>query len=76
MRRTCKVTLTDLHGVSALAAFRQEGWAAEALVPGAVLRIEVQLPPVIHEVPIKALERWGQAPSSSPKEYAAKRLLR
>jgi hypothetical protein len=25
-----------------------------------VIRVEVQLPPVVHEVPVTALERWGK----------------
>ena len=33
-------------GAAAVAAFRQEGWAAAALTPNAVLHIEVQLPPI------------------------------
>ena len=60
----------------AIEAFRRESWAAHALTPNAVLRIEVQLPSVIHDVPLKAVERWRHGPSVSPKEYSAKRRLR
>lgn len=61
---------------AAIVVFRQEAWAAQALTPTAVLRVEVQLPPVIHEVPLKAVERWAAGPSVSPKEELAKRRVR
>jgi len=60
----------------AIRAFRWEPWAAHALTGNAVLRIEVQVPPVVHEVPLQAVERWRDGPSPSPKEYAVKRRLR
>jgi hypothetical protein len=44
---------------AAVAAFRLPGWAAEALTPNALLHIEVQLPPITHDVPLKAIDRWG-----------------
>jgi hypothetical protein len=41
-------------GAAALGAFRQRGWAENALTPpDAAFRIEVQLPPVFHEVPLR-----------------------
>jgi hypothetical protein len=89
--RTCRVTATDLDGVShhvdvqastlfeaaaaAVAAFRQQGWAAAALTPNATLRVEVQLPPIVHDVPLKSIERWLRTPSVSPKEEMAKRRV-
>jgi hypothetical protein len=66
------VTLFEA-AAAAVAAFRQEPWAADALTPSAVLRVEVQPPPVVHEVPLKAVDRWLKAPSTSPQESAAKR---
>jgi hypothetical protein len=63
-------------GAAAVAAFRQQGWAAEALTPNAVLHIEVQLPPITHDVPLKAIERWLRTPSVSPKEEMWMRSLR
>ena len=90
--RTCRVTLKDVDGLihhvevqastlfeagaAAVAAFRQQGWAADALTPNAVLHIEVQLPPITHDVPLKAIERWLRTPSVSPKEEVVKRALR
>lgn len=52
---------------AAVAQMRQEGWTG-TLPPDAVLRVEVQLVPVVHEVPLKALERWANGPSVSPKQ--------
>ena len=68
--RTCKVTVMGLDGTShsvevqaatlfeaasaAITAFRQEGWAADALTPNARLRVEVHPPPTVHEVTLKA----------------------
>jgi hypothetical protein len=90
--RRCVVSVIDADGVShsvevqaatvfeaaaaALVAFRAEGWAAAALTPASVLRVSVPAPAVIHEVPLKALERWARAPSTSPQAHLAKRLLR
>ena len=90
--RTCRVTVKDLDGVAhhvevqastlfeagaaAIAAFRQQGWAADALTPTATLHIEVELPPIAHDVPLKAIERWLSKPSVSPKEEMGKRTLR
>ena len=87
--RSCRVTAKDVDGVThhvdvqastlfeaaaaAVGAFRQQGWAAEALTPNALLRVEVLLPPVVHDVPLKAVERWLRKPSVSPKEEIAKR---
>jgi hypothetical protein len=90
--RKCLVSIRDLDGVThsvtvsgatlfeaaaaAIALFKQEQWARAALTMNAVLRIEVQLPPVIHDVPLKAVERWVNGPSVSPREEAAKRPMR
>jgi hypothetical protein len=83
------VTVVDLDGVrhavtvegdslyeaaaAALAAFRQEPWAAAALTPTATLHVEVHSPATMHAVPLKALERWKRSPSASPKEFVTKR---
>lgn len=90
--RTCRVTIKDVEGVAhhvevqasslfeagaaAVAAFRQQGWATEALTPNATLHIEVQLPPIAHDVPMKAIEQWLRTPSVSPKEEMGKRAFR
>ena len=87
--RACRVTARGLDGVAhsvevqastlfeaaaaALGLFREQGWSADALTPNAVLRVEVQLPPTVHDVPLKAVEQWLRSPSSSPRELAAKR---
>jgi hypothetical protein len=87
--RTCRVTVKDVEGIThsvtvngsslfeaaaaALAAFREQGWAAAALTPTAILRVEIQMPAVVHEVPLKAIERWLRSPSASPREALAKR---
>jgi hypothetical protein len=34
----------------------------------AVLHIEVQLPPIAHDVPLKAAERWLEKASVRPRE--------
>lgn len=54
---------------------REDG-LMEPLGPTAVIRVEVQLAPVIHEVPLNALERWANGPSVSPREGVLKRPLR
>ena len=90
--RKCLVSVKDLDGIThsvtvsgttlfeaaaaAIALFRQEGWASAALTKNAVLRIEVQLPPVVHDVPLKAVDRWVNGPSVSPRDEAAKRQIR
>lgn len=87
--RTCIVSVCDVEKVThtvevqaatlfeaaaaALDAFRHQGWAATALTPNAVLRVEVRAPAVVHEVPLKAVERWRNSPSISPKESLTKR---
>jgi hypothetical protein len=58
---------------AAIAAFRTEAWAADALTPNAVLNVEVLAPPVLHAVPLKAVERWLRSPNASPREMAIKR---
>lgn len=92
MPRQCKVSVTDLQGIThsttvtgeslfeaaarAIATFRQEAWATEALTPNAILHVEVQLPAVIHDVPLKAVEQWANGPSISPREQPSKGALR
>jgi hypothetical protein len=89
--RSCRVTIRDIEGVShqvevtgttlfeaaaaALAAFREQGWGVDALTPNAVLRVEVQTPAVIHDVPLKAVARWLQSPTNSPRQALVKRQL-
>jgi len=89
--RTCKVSITDVEGMThsltvsastlfeaataALKLFRHEEWALGALTPNAVLEVEVQLPPIVHDVPLKAVERWLQSPGS-PKDQAIKHRMR
>jgi hypothetical protein len=86
--RNCTVSVRDIEGVAhtvrvqgsslfeaaahAVAAFREQDWGAEALTPAAVLRVEVHAPSVVHEVPLKAVERWLRSPSPSPKEMTTK----
>jgi hypothetical protein len=86
--RNCAVSVRDIEGVThtvqvqgsslfeaaarAVAAFREQEWAAEALGPAAVLRVEVHAPSVVHEVPLKAVERCLRSPSASPKEMTTK----
>ena len=53
---------------AAIAAFRQQGWAADAFTANARLRVEVHSPPTVHEVSLKAVEQWRRSPSPSPKE--------
>lgn len=86
--RSCQVTVKDIAGIThtvtvtasslfqaaatAPTVFRKESWAAEALTRNATLRVEVQMPAVLHEVPLKAVERWLRSPSASPREAAQK----
>ena len=62
-------------GAVAIAAFRQHGWAIDALTPAATLRIEVRLPPIAHDVPLKAIERWQRTPSASPRDAVARQAV-
>jgi hypothetical protein len=58
----------------ALTAFRQhQGWATEALTPNARFRVEVQHPPTVRDVPLKAIEQWRRSPATSPRDYVVKR---
>jgi hypothetical protein len=59
-----------------VAAFRSEPWAADALTPTAILRVEVQLPPITHNVPLRAVEKWLGEASGSPKEAIIKDRFR
>ena len=68
---------TSLFEVAAqaVALLRQEGWT-DALTPNAILHVEVQLPPIVHQVPWKAVEKWLREPSTSPRDEVSKRQLR
>jgi hypothetical protein len=86
--RRCTISVSDHEGVRhtvqvqagslleaaarGVAAFREQGWAADALTATAVLRVEVHAPSVVHEVPLKAVERWLHSPNASPREMALK----
>lgn len=48
---------------AAVALLRNEGWT-DALTPNTVLQVEVQLPPIVHQVPFKAVERWAAGPNA------------
>jgi hypothetical protein len=90
--RVCRVSIRDVDGIThtvevtagslfeaagaALSAFRQHAWAATSLTPAATLRVEVQMPAIVHDVPLKAVERWLAAPSASPRDESVKRDLR
>ena len=60
---------------SGVARFRDEGWI-DTLGANAVIRVEVQLPPVVHDVPVQALKRWASGPGIGPKQELLKRPLR
>jgi hypothetical protein len=47
-----------------------------ASVTGTIHDSRLQLPPIVHEVPLEAIERWLRAPSVSPKEEMGKRGAR
>lgn len=72
---TVQATTLFEAAAAAVARLRDEGWSG-ALPPDGVLRVEVQLPPVVHEVPLKALQRWADGPSISPKQELLKRQCR
>jgi hypothetical protein len=61
---------------AAVATFRQERWAADALTPAAILHVEVQVPPIIHDVSLRAVEKWLGEASASPKEAVSKERFR
>ena len=73
-----EVSATTLFeaAASAIAAFREHAWAAQALTPNAILSVEVRRPPIVHRVPLGAVERWAAGPSVSPNEVLVKRRLR
>jgi hypothetical protein len=89
--RRCRVSVTDADGVThvvevhgasvydvaaaALAQLRHEGWV-DTLAPTTVMKVEVHVPATIHHVPLKALQRWVDGPSASPKQELLKRPLR
>jgi hypothetical protein len=74
VRHSVTVTASSLFeaAAAAVAAFRQGTWAATALTAHAVLRIEVHPPPVIHDVPLKSVERWMHAPTPGPHDRAVR----
>ena len=90
--RSCHVSVQDVEGIThsvevqaeslfeaaaaAMALFKQHGWATSALTPRAALRIEVQLPSVVHEVPLAAVERWVRSTTVSPKGETPKGAIR
>ena len=78
IRHSVTVSAASLYeaAAAAIAAFRQEPWSAPALTPNAVLRVEVQPPPIRHDVPVRSVERWANAPAISPSERLAKRSVR
>lgn len=82
--RRCRVTVKGHDGIThsveaegsslfevaatALAAFRNEGWT-DAFTPDAVLQVEVQLPPIFHSVPVKAVENGSGLRASVPGTF-------
>lgn len=58
-----------------LSALRQRA-TVDALTPNTIFRFEVQIPPIVHDVPLKAIERSLRTPSVSPKKEMAKRAVR
>lgn len=86
--RQCTVSVRDHEGIThsvrvqasslyeaaarGVAVFREQGWAAEALTSTAVVRVEVHAPAIVHEVPLKAVERWLRSPNASPREMTLK----
>jgi hypothetical protein len=78
VRHSVTVSASSLFEAAAAAvgAFRREAWAVAALTANAVLRVEVQPPPVVHDVPLKAVERWANGSAVTPSEQIAKRTIR
>lgn len=56
----------------AVATFREHGWAADALTSDRFSASRSTPPTVVHEEPLRAVERWLGSPSGSPKEAAVK----
>jgi hypothetical protein len=50
--------------------------ATGLLHAGCNLHIEVRLPLITHDVPLKAIERWVRTPSVSPKEEMGDGVVR
>ena len=47
---------------------------ADTVTPNAILRVEVQMPAVVHNVPLTTVERWMRSPNTSPRDIIAKRV--
>jgi hypothetical protein len=65
----------DEAAARALAASGEQGWAADGLTPNATLRVKVHALPVVHEVRMKAVERWLRSSNANPKEAMMKRAV-
>jgi hypothetical protein len=76
----CLVSVADSDGVrhvvggslfeaaaAGVAAFRRESWATVALTRNATVRVEVQPLPIVHDMPLRTIEGWINAPATSPR---------
>jgi hypothetical protein len=60
----------------AVAEFRREEWATEAVADAAVLKIEVLGPAVQHQLRVRDVRRWLESTSKTPVEKLLKERLR
>jgi hypothetical protein len=82
--RRCKVSVADIEGVAhstevtagslyeavaaALASLRKDDWVGEIGRGLTTVKVEVQQPPVTHEVRMKDFQAWLERKSGSPAE--------
>jgi hypothetical protein len=89
--RTCKVSVADIAGVehstevtagslyeavaAGLTSLRKDDWVGEIGVGLTTVRVEVQQPPVTHEVRMKDFQAWLERKSGSPAEMVLRDKL-
>ena len=91
MVRRCKVSVADIAGVehstevaagslyeavaAALASLRKDDWVGEIGTGLTTVKVEVQQPPVTHEVRMKDFQAWLKRKSGSPAEMVLRDKL-
>ena len=90
--RTCRVTITDLEGVShtaevtattlyeaialALAALRESDWVAGIPEGVAAVRVSATQIPIEHTVKMKDFTNWVERAGGSPKQVSNRARIR
>jgi hypothetical protein len=89
--RRCKVSVADIEGVehstevtagslyeaiaAALTSLRKDDWVSEIGRGLTTVKVEVQQPPVTHEVRMKDFQAWLERKSGSPAEMVLRDKL-